>query len=383
MRLIKRPYIPQLLLHLAACAVLLALPLLFSPESLNVHSYLANPPTQRDLIAYVLALGVFYVNFFFLIPAYYFTHKYALYVFFNLIAFAAITFLPNILIHPAWPAIAAGGPPPNFRRINAPPPLSGPPPAQFVPGSTPPAQFAPGPPPQPGPAAPTRNLFFDISRHLFLFLAAVIFALLLRIRDRWKAAEEERTHAELSYLKAQINPHFLFNTLNTIYALALERSDKTPAAITRLSSMMRYVLLEAGKGVVPLEHELTYLSDYVTLQQARFDGALQVDFTVTGDPGRKMIAPVLLIPFIENAFKHGVNPEFPALIRIRVEIGPRDLHLRVSNQKVATRIPDSYPGGLGIRNTRQRLGIFYPSRYRLNIEDNDTVFTVDLTLQLT
>lgn len=372
MRLKKHRYIPPLLLHLTGCATLLALPLLFSPESLSLRAYLTNPPTQRDLLAYILALALFYANFFFLIPLLYFRRRYVLYVLFNLLAFVAITFLPNVLIRPSMPDI--GGPAPNFRPINGPP-------SMFSAEPGPSRQSVPPPPHQPGPV--TRYLFLNLSRHLFLFLAAVILALLLRIRDRWVTAEERRTQAELSYLKSQVNPHFLFNTLNTIYALSLEKSDKTAAAITRLSSMMRYVLLEAGKGKVPLEHELTYLSDYIALQQARFNGAMQVDYSVTGSPEQLTIVPVLLIPFIENAFKHGVNPEVPALIRIHLDIQPHELHLLVSNQKVANRLSDAYPGGLGIRNTRERLDIFYPSRHRLVIGDKDSLFTVDLTLQLT
>lgn len=375
MRLTKTRYIPLLFLHLAGCATLLALPLLFSPESLSLRAYLNNPPTQRDLLAYILALALFYANFFFLIPKLYFRGRYVWYILINLLAFIAISFLPNAIVPPSMPDIA--GPAPNFRQMNAPPPDPG----HFAPGH-PPSSFAPDFHQTYQPIPLARFLFLNLSRHLFLFLAAVIFALLLRIRDRWVTAEEKRTQAELAYLKAQVNPHFLFNTLNTIYALSLEKSDKTADAITRLSSMMRYVLLEAGKGKVPLQHELTYLSDYIALQQARFDGALQVDFKVTGDPEQSTIVPVLLIPFIENAFKHGVNPEIPALIRIHIDINHGQLHLLVSNKKVANRIADTYPGGLGIRNTRERLGIFYPSRHQLNIGEADAVFTVNLTLQL-
>lgn len=372
MRLIKRRNIPTFLLHLTGCLALLSLPLLLSPESLSLHAYLTNPPTQRDLVAYILALTLFYVNFFFLIPTLYFRRRYLLYILFNLILFTAFITVPNILIRPTLPRIQ------NTFIYPSPNPL---PPN---PTSRPLLPFpATRPPTAPFPPAPARFLFLNISRHLFLFLAAIIFGLLLRIRTLWKTAEQERVRAALSYLKAQINPHFLFNTLNTIYALALERSDKTPAAITRLSSMMRYVLLEVGRDKVPLEHELTYLSDYIALQQTRFEGALQLDFAITGSPDQKMIVPVLLIPFIENAFKHGVNPEIPATIRIHIDIRRNDLHLFVSNRKVATPLPDNYPGGLGIRNTRQRLDIFYPSRYQLNLDDDGPIFIVNLNLQLT
>src|SRR5262249_31694930 len=133
---------------------------------------------------------------------------------------------------------------------------------------------------------------------------------------------------------------------------------------------------------VPLEHELTYLSDYIALQQARFDGSLQLDFTITGKPDHQTIIPVLLIPFVENAFKHGINPEIPSTIHIHLEIRKRVLHLYVSNEKLAPGLTDTHPGGLGIRNTRKRLDAFYPSRYMLKLDDDGATFTLNLDLQL-
>ena len=371
----------QFLLHLTGCMALLALPILFSPESLSLHAYFTNPPTQKDGIAYLLVLGAFYGNFYFLIPKLYFHRKYFGFVLLNICCFAAITFLPALIIHSPERATVLQSPPPG--NIPPPPYLPGerpdPPPPRDNP---PPFRQGQGPGPfQPGPAQP--SLFMDISQHLFLFLVAVFFALTLKIRDRWKRAEEEKLHAELAYLKAQINPHFLFNTLNNIYSLALEKSDRTPGAIVRLSSMMRYVLLEAGKGKVPLEQEINYLTDYIGLQQTRFESFLRIDFSVTGRPEGKNIVPLLLIPFVENAFKHGVNPEEPAPIRIRIDIGEQTLHLQVSNHKVTVQQPASDPGGLGIRNTQQRLGIFYPGQHDLLIKDGPATFDISLTLNLT
>jgi sensor histidine kinase YesM len=225
--------------------------------------------------------------------------------------------------------------------------------------------------------------FRDLSQHLFLFLVVIFFALLLKIRERLLRAEEEKLHAELAYLKAQINPHFLFNILNSIYALALERSDRTAGAVVKLSSMMRYVLLESGRDRVPLEQEIAYLTDYTLLQQTRFEDALDLDFTVTGRPDGKSIAPLLLIPFVENAFKYGVNPEQPSSIKIRIDIGESELSLHVVNKKVVTRFLPTATAGLGINNTRQRLGILYPGRHSLSItngtDDFDTLLTIHLT----
>ncbi len=335
----------QILLHLIGCFVFLSLPMLVSPESLSLHSYLTNPPTQRDIIVYMLVLGVFYSNFYLLIPRLYFRRKYAFYILANILAFILIIEIPDLFIRPP-------GPPPF-------------------------------PPPGPEPPHRTPHFFWDITQHLFLFLVVLFLALLLKIRNRLKQTEAEKLHAELAYLKAQVNPHFLFNTLNSIYSLALEKSDRTPDAIVKLSSLMRYVLLETSREKVPLEQELTYLSDYIQLQQTRFEGSSFVDFSISGQHEGKSIAPLLLIPFIENAFKHGVNPEEPSPILIRIDVVDDQLILLVTNKKLASPQPTPIPSGLGIQNTRLRLQLLYPARFILNIDDGTKDFSVSLTLKLT
>ena len=344
---------PQLILHIIGCTVFLALPFLFSPESLNLHAYLTNPPTQRDIIAYILLLGAFYSNYYLLIPRLYFRRNYALFIALNLLGLALVTFLPGSLF-------AHQGPFPGGYHPDGPHPPDAPP------------FFNAGhhrPPP----------IHFIVNEHFFLYLVLLFLALLLKIRDRWIRAEEEKLHAELAYLKAQINPHFLFNTLNSIYAMALGRSEQTAGAIVRLSSMMRYVLVEAGKEKVPLEKELTYLTDYIQLQETRFEGTLRVILEIDGQPQGRQIYPLLLIPFVENAFKYGVNPEEPATIGIHIDITDTGLRLRVSNAKVAV-VPSDAPSGLGISNTRRRLQLLYPGQHSLIIEDEPKTFTVLLNL---
>ncbi|HVU94973.1 MAG TPA: sensor histidine kinase [Puia sp.] len=360
--------IHPLLLHLAGCVLFLSLPILLSPESLTLRAYLTNPPTQRDLIIYILVLAIFYANYFFLIPKYYFPRKYAPFIFLNTLCFSLLILIPLVLIpHPT----------PRYLRFIPPPQNTSP-----GPSNPPnPTTFTNPPPNPPGSLQPYR--FRDLSQHLFLFLVVLFLALLLKIRDRLRRAEEEKLHAELAYLKAQINPHFLFNILNSIYALALERSERTAGAVVKLSSMMRYVLLEAGRDRVPLEQELAYLTGYTLLQQTRFEDALDLDFSVTGRPDGKTIAPLLLIPFVENAFKHGVNPEQPSAILIRIDIGASEIRLHVANKKVVAKTLPSAPAGLGIDNTRQRLGILYPGRHTLSITDGADDFDVLLTLRLT
>ena len=372
--MMRRPQ--QVILHILGCALFLALPFLFSPDSLNLHAYLTNPPTQRDIISYMLLLGVFYGNYYLLIPRLYFRRNFWLFIALNLLCLACVLFLPLLFI----------------QRHNRPEPFFGfMHPIQRNRGSSGSQSIGPltdtfyGPPPGIPPSSfhvvshripPIR---FILDEHFFLFLVVLFLALLLKIRDRWKNAEDEKLHAELAYLKAQINPHFLFNTLNSIYAMALGRSEQTAGAIVQLSSMMRYVLVEAGKEKVPLEKELAYLTDYIQLQQTRFEGSLEVIFEIKGWPEGRQIYPLLLIPFVENAFKYGVNPEAPSIIDIRIEIRDDGLRLHVSNNKVAV-VPNDAPGGLGISNTRRRLQLLYPGRHSLVIEDEPKTFTVLLNL---
>lgn len=365
----NRP-IPQVFLHLAGCIIFLSLPLLFSPESLSLSNYLTNPPTQRDIITYLLMLGFFYANFYWLIPRLYFRRKYIFYILINIGCFFLITVIPAFLIHrPFRPG------PGHALNLNPSPGLRPDSILSHAPSFplSPPPNFAP----------PHTRFFFDFNQHLFLFLVVLFLALLLKMRDRWKQAEAEKLHAELAYLKAQVNPHFLFNTLNSIYALALEKSDNTADAVVKLSSMMRYVLLETSREKVAVEQEINYISDYIDLQQIRFEGSSKVDFSITGQPAGKSIVPLLLIPFVENAFKYGVNPEEPSTIRIHIGLNGEQLHLDVSNKKVAQPQPAPVSSGLGLQNTQRRLQLLYPGHHTLKIDNQEKNFTVSLTLKLT
>ena len=161
-----------------------------------------------------------------------------------------------------------------------------------------------------------------------MFLTALFVFLSLRINKQLKQTEEDKLNTELSYLKAQINPHFLFNTLNSIYSLAItENADQTSSAIVKLSGMMRYVISEANKDFVSLEKEVNYVKDYIEMQKLRLGNTVKIDPSVSGHYFIKKIAPLMLISFIENAFKHGVNAEAHSVILIELNIIDNDLTL--------------------------------------------------------
>jgi len=197
-----------------------------------------------------------------------------------------------------------------------------------------------------------------------------------------KKIREEKLSSEISYLKAQINPHFLFNTLNSIYSLAIQKSDLAPIAVVKLSAIMRYVTSDAQKDKVSLEKELNYMLDYIDLQKMRFGETLNLNYKVNGSWANKQIAPLLLVPFVENAFKYGVNPEKESSVNIEVTIEGMNLIMQVDNAILNMKRDDQYEGGLGLENTKNRLQLLYPGKHVLRITETQTDFSLYLKIDL-
>lgn len=229
-----------------------------------------------------------------------------------------------------------------------------------------------------------------VSYYLSAFFTSLIFVFLsivLKFSTDWflneriqRDLENQRLTAELSFLKSQVNPHFLFNSLNSIYSLAYQRSETTPEAILKLSEIMRYMLYESNDNKVDLEKEIHYLQNYIDLQKIRFGYKAFVEFEVKGDVTTQRIAPLLLISFIENAFKHGVanDPETPIKMNLTVESGTLDFH--IENKKHTNNRDAS--GGIGLSNVKRRLNLLYPKKYTLGIDDTETCYVCNLKLVL-
>ncbi|MFN8285759.1 MAG: histidine kinase [Chitinophagales bacterium] len=331
----------QILTHILGGIAFLSVPVLFSPDFDTALDMLHVRGFQQDFLRYFILLLFFYFNFYVLVPKLLIPRRYVLFVVIELVCFAAII----LLVETAFPM-------PDMDAMPMPP--------------------------------PHRHGAFDLFRlnhHLFQFLVVVLFSIMLKMTSRLRKVERERVSAELSYLKAQINPHFLFNTLNGIYSLAIENNELTAPTIVKLSGMMRYVMTEAGKDFVPLEKEINYLSDYVELQRMRAGDSVNVSYNVSGNATGKRIAPLLLITFIENAFKYGVNAEEDSVIKVQIDIHGSQIHLVVFNNKVKVRKPID-GGGLGVENTKARLELMYPGRHVLTISDNPRDFLVSLIIKL-
>ena len=220
------------------------------------------------------------------------------------------------------------------------------------------------------------------------FLIIWFLSSIINLSNRYRLMEQknkemkvQKLHAELSYLKAQINPHFLFNTLNNIYALSICEKEQTPEAILKLSAIMRYVTQDANSDTVPLEKELEYLENYISLQRLRSDDKLTVEFTITGEPTTHVIAPLLLINFIENAFKYGVSNHTPCFVNISITLNDNQLTLIVTNKIMDTVVEDST--FTGTNNTLRRLQLQYPNKHILTINETDKLYKVFLQLDLT
>ena len=195
-----------------------------------------------------------------------------------------------------------------------------------------------------------------------------------------KILETERLNAELSFLKLQINPHFLFNTLNSIYSQAHLKSEQTEYSILKFSQIMRYVLYDTSSEKIMLKKDLEYISNYIDLQKLRLSKNVTVKYEVKGYTDHLLIAPLLLITYIENAFKHGVSYTIPSEIRIGIEVLGNTLLLSVSNAITAAR--QTGREGVGLINARRRLDVLYSGRYMLDVVDNQSLYIVNLKIDL-
>ena len=190
-----------------------------------------------------------------------------------------------------------------------------------------------------------------------------------------------RREAELELLQSQVQPHFIFNTLNNIYTLSLKNSPQTPDMIYRLSALLDYNLYDSKSGQVPVQHELDYINHYLALQKIRFGPDLRMTLSAGPGVGELQIAPMLLLPFVENCFKQGVSQQLGnGWIGIDLSLTDDALHIRIENSKDAADEPPTGKQGIGLQNVRSRLAILYKDRHTLTITNKPTVFTVHVTI---
>lgn len=213
-----------------------------------------------------------------------------------------------------------------------------------------------------------------------------VISAILRMYVEWKqnenlrlSVEKENIKSELQFLKAQLNPHFLFNTLNTIYALSVKKSPDTSGAIVDLSELMRYMLYEADKDLVPLNKELDYIKSYIQLQLLRLSDSENVSLKITGEDRGRAVPPLLFISFIENAFKYGTDYRGKTFVKINIDITDESIFLNVKN-KIGVFKESTKNSGIGLENIRNQLELIYPALHQLEVKNDGENYEVSLTI---
>ena len=343
----------QVIFHLLGWLLFFSLIIAFTYHAPGGERVMQEIFSWPYVVFYVTFLAIFYLNGSVLMPLFYFGKRHFLY----------FVIMGALLV-----AVYLLSPFDHLIRHNNPP---GPPPS--LPGSV-------GPPGKGGPR-------FDIIS-LLLFVMIWSLSSALSIVKEWRntlqkvsLAEAEKVRAELAFLKAQINPHFLFNTLNNIYSLAVTKNENTSFAVMKLSNIMRYVTDDATHDFVSLQSEVDCISDYIELQRLRLNKKNEVHFSVNGSLDDKQISPLILITFVENVFKYGISNHDPAPVTIEISADERTITLFCRNKLFHT-LRKADREGIGIRNTKQRLEFLYPNKHLLNITTENGFYTVLLTLQV-
>lgn len=218
--------------------------------------------------------------------------------------------------------------------------------------------------------------------------------ILVGFKFAWDALTQQREvrqlknlikESELQYLKSQINPHFLFNNLNNLYASAVEQSPETPKIILELSSVLRYMLYDCRAEFVPLKKEIEHLQNYINLSELQIEGRGEVNVEIGSTPSSYQIAPLILSVFVENAFKHSASSQTKEIIidiKLKVEMEGQ-LNFSCCNTFMEQSNTTSLENGIGLENVKKRLELIYPDHHQLSIDHSDGTYTVDLTLDLT
>jgi two-component system LytT family sensor kinase len=365
-----------LLAHAAGWILFLSLPVLFITGQREGKDFLAvmkAPPTLLFVLVYTV---IFYLHTYVLLPYLYASRKYIWYTLMVVVLLAIVFWVKPFDKMVSYVSRDSQLPiaPPNEGEF-----FNGAPPPRFD-------DYGPPPPPRQGrdpQAREGRPVIDQVSVFLFIMIMALSLAIYVRQRLRYTEqralkAEADKANAELSFLKAQINPHFLFNTLNNIYSLAVTKNEHTAESIMKLSNIMRYVTDDISEDYVELDSELECIRDYIDLQKLRLNASTKVEVEISGDTLNKKIAPLILMTFVENVFKYGVSNHAPSEIVIRIAVEQDAIRFYSRNNLFRTVRKERT--GIGIANTRQRLEYLYPGKHNLVISERDDCFFVQLDL---
>lgn len=386
--------------HGLGIVLFLCIPILFAPHTHGNQALWMFPQFQKDFISFLMLALFYYLSYYVLIPKYFQTKRYIPFFSVVLVCFLGYALLPSLLIPHADPGFRDHG---DIQELLEKPNHT-PEEKEYLEHERREHNLPKGLNPsamkhlleaeerehreheeKEGPGLGFQRSFFI--RQLALstiarFGLVLLFSLVISIYRRLREAESERKAAELNFLKAQVNPHFLFNSLNTIYSMSITKSEETPDAVLNLAESMRYVLNEGAGEKVELEKEIKYIKNFIALQRMRFNSNLTVEFNVDGTTAGLRICPLILIPFIENAFKYGVSSAKPSTVVISISIKEKTLEMVVENTIFKSMNDGISSFGVGISNARRRLELMYSKKFELNIQESDNHFKVVLSIGL-
>nr|WP_319400689.1 histidine kinase [uncultured Carboxylicivirga sp.] len=326
----KQKKLFQILASIFIWTVLISIPLLGFPENYWDHNNWSKILIKHAVINLSIIV-IFYLNFYLGIPRYFYKRKYWRYLLFIIITIIA-SFIPSVIV---------------CRKLD--------------------------------PTFATSMVLTFLVFTSFLVIAA---SFAIYYFSHYQYLMEEKTKSELLALKHQINPHFLFNTLNVIYGQAIKKSETTANSIAKLSTMMRYVISDANQNLVQLEKELDYIKSYIDFQKLRLTNKTTVNYSIEGDVHGIRIPSLILVNFIENAFKYGVSNEVETTIDIKVELKHDVLQLIVTNNTPHKSDKFEESSKIGMDNTLQRLKLLYGDDFNLLIKNEENLFEVKLKILL-
>ena len=345
------------ILHLAGWAlfIYLTIPMIGKKEGMPAF----HPFLLIFIISYLFLIIYFYFNIHILVLRFLSMEKIMLFLGITIVAYVLYCFVIPWLFLPDPPFMSGMPPPPSFSQHGS------------------------------------RIVMSEVIRHLGFYSRSSQFLIVFIAGTGFKAvsqwyAEKQRSQeleksmiqAELSFLKSQIHPHFLFNSLNSIYYLALSKDDKAPEAILSLSNFLRFVTTESNQNLIPLEKEVKMLEEYIHLQNLRTSEKFELLFHVKGDLRKCSIMPLTFIPFVENAFKYGISAHIDCFIHIDIEVENNFLEFTCGNSIVSGINNRKHSDGIGLENIRKRLELTYPERHSLTINNAGEVFNVKLQIDL-
>ena len=343
-----------IIFHVVGILFFLCLPLLFlsnGPDNKSILAVAGNPWFWIFSFTYI---SIFYLNAYWLFPRFYLEKKYSIYVL-SLLALLVIVYFIQPFDH-----IISASPPPRQPQINFDAHL-----------------YRTMPPPN------SRSIDFV---SIFLYIIVIGLSVIIPVVQQWQKTQQQylmvqkdKAHAELSFLKAQINPHFLFNTLNNLYSLALSGSERTAESILRLSGIMRYVTDEVNNDLVLLANEIACIRDFIELQKLRLNSKTTVLFNNDTADRNLSIAPLILLPFVENVFKHGISNNEYSTIEIKVATRQKEILFYAKNTIFNSERNEARKG-TGIDNVKKRLENLYPGRHFLKTEISGNNFEVHLII---